>query len=211
VSFITGTQVECLYSMPASGAAVTAAAATCLSGTTAANPPYLLPGGFFAPQSGTTPGKSILIKGGGTFSVGTSAVTDIFTVALDPTQNSTTSQIVLAKTGTFTTLVSWTTAAFDFEVMITATALGAAAGGGSFNCVGSLSLGAGNNLAAPTLGTMGTSTTASLASKVMIGAPNTPLAFTTATPYYLELWNTWSATTGSPTITLTNFYVFGLN
>ena len=48
MSGLTGTQVECLYAMPASGAATTAAAATVISGTTAANPPYRCPAGFSA-------------------------------------------------------------------------------------------------------------------------------------------------------------------
>ena len=211
MSFTTGTQAELLYAMPASGAATTAAAATIISGTTAANPPYLLPAGFFAIAGGTNPGKSLLIKGGGWFTVGSTAVTDVIQVGLNTTAGTGTPAIVLAKTGAFTTLINWTTAAFDFEVMVTATALGAAAGGGSFNCCGSVSLGAANNADAPTLGTMGTTTTASLASKIMMGAPNTPLAFTTTTAYYVEVSNTWSATTGAPSITLTNFYVFGLN
>lgn len=210
MSFVTGTQTELLYAMPASGGATTAAAATIISGTTAANPPYLLPGGYFGPQSGGGAGKSLLIKGGGWLTVGGTAVTDVFQVGLNTTAGTGTPAIVLAKTGAFTTLINWTTAAFDFEVMVTATAPGLS-GTGTFNGVGSISLGAGNNAAVPTLGTMGTSTTNSLASKIMMGTPNTAVNFTSSTAYYVEVSNTWSATTGSPSITLTNFYVFGLN
>jgi hypothetical protein len=197
--------------MPASGAATTAAAATIISGTTAANPPYQLPGGFFNAQSGTAPGKSLLIKGGGWFTVGTTAVTDVFQVGLNTAAGTGTPAIVLAKTGAFTTLVSWTTAAFDFEVMVTLTAQGVGATAGTLNAVGSISLGAANNADAPTLGTMGTSTTASLASKIMMGTPQTAVQFNTLTGYYVEISNTWSVTTGSPSITLTNYYIFGIN
>jgi hypothetical protein len=45
----------------------------------------------------------------------------------------------------------------------------------------------------------------------MMGAPNSPMSLNNATPYYIDIWNTWSATTGSPTITLTNFMIFGCN
>jgi len=211
VSFLTGTQVECLYAMPASGAATTAAAATIISGTTAANPAYLLPAGYFTPQSGTTPGKSLLLKGGGWFTIGGTAVTDVFQVGLNTAAGTGTPAIVLAKTGVFTTLINWTSAAFDFEVMVTATALGVGATAATANAVGSVSLGAANNADAPTLGTMGTSTTASLASKIMMGTPQTAATFNTLTAYYLEVSNTWNVTTGAPSITLTNFYVFGLN
>jgi len=207
VSFLTGTQCELLYAMPASGAAVTAAVATTMSGTTAANPPYVLPGGFFNPQGGTSPGKSLLLKGGGSWATPTAARTTVFTAALDPTANSTTSQIVLAKTGTLTTVITSATAAFDFEIMVTLTAQGVGATAGSLNAVGWVEYGIANNAAAGTFGTYG----ANNASRFMIGTPQTAVTFNTLTPYYLELFNTWDATTNAPTITLTNFMIFGLN
>jgi len=211
MSFYTGTQAELLYAMPASGAATTAAAATIISGTTAANPAYALPANYFSPQSGTTPGKSLLIKGGGWFTIGGTAVTDVFQVGLNTAAGTGTPAIVLAKTGAFTTLINWTTAAFTFEVMATMTAQGVGATAGSLNTVGELKLGAANNVAVPTLGTFGTSTTASLASTIMLGAPQTAVTFNTLTSYYVEVSNTWNVTTGAPSITLTNYYIFGLN
>ena len=45
----------------------------------------------------------------------------------------------------------------------------------------------------------------------MIGTGQTPIAPVPSTQYYIECSNTWDATTNAPTITLTNFYVFGLN
>src|SRR6266487_406476 len=145
MSFLYGTQVECLYSMPASGAAVTAAAATVMSGTTAANPPYLLPGGFFNYSSGATPGKALLIKGGGSWATPTAARTTNFQIGFNTTAGTGTPAIVLGKTGTLTTVVTSATAAFDFEILVTATVLGAAASGGSLNAVGWVEYGIGNN------------------------------------------------------------------
>src|SRR5499427_3981881 len=119
MSFTTGTQMECLYAMPASGVAVTAAAATILSGTTAANPPYGLPPGFFGPPAATGPGKSLLIKGGGWYTVGSTAVTNIIKIGLNTTQNTAAIAVTLAATGAWTTVASQTNVAFDFEVLVT--------------------------------------------------------------------------------------------
>jgi len=205
MSFLTGTQAECLYSMPASGQAVTAAAITVMSGNTAANPAFLLPGGFFNPMEGTKPGKALLLKGGGSWATPTAARTTVFTAAMDATQG--TAGITLGKTGTLTSVITSATAAFDFELMLTLTAQGVGATAGTLNALGWVEYGIANNAAAGTFGTYG----ANNASRFMIGTPQTAVTFNTLTPYYLELFNTWDAVTNAPTITLTNFYVFGLN
>jgi hypothetical protein len=205
VSFLTGTQAELLYSMPASGSAVTAAAITVMSGNTAANPAYLLPGGFFATQEGTRPGKALLLKGGGSWATPTAARTTVFTASLDATQG--TSGILLAKTGVITSFVTSATAAFDFEIQVTMTAQGVGATAGTLNAVGWVEYGIANNAATGTMGTYSTNN----ASRFMIGTPQTAVTFNPLTGYYLEVFNTWDAVTNAPTITLTNFYVYGLN
>ncbi len=202
--------MECLYSMPASGAATTAAAATIISGTTAANPPYQLPGGFFSSQTGTAPGKSLYIKGGGWFSVGSTAVTTIFQVGLNTTAGTGTPAIVLGKTGTMTTLASQTNCEFMFEMWLTCTVQGVGATAASFNQIGQFSIGNANDAATGTWGTTAATSTATVYD-YMIGTPQTAKTFNTLTGYYIEASNTWSVTTGAPTITLTNFYIFGLN
>src|SRR5690348_14879461 len=149
MSFYTGTQTELLYSMPASATAVTAAAQTVMSASSTTNPAYQLPAYFFPNTYGV--GKSLLLKGGGVFTIGGTAVTDVFQVAIDTTAG--TLGTVVAKTGAFTTLINWTSAAFMFEVLLTATGVGSA---GTINAVGQITLGAANNADAPTLGTFGT-------------------------------------------------------
>jgi hypothetical protein len=205
MSFYTGTQCELLYSMPASGSAVTAAAITVMSGSTAANPAYALPANFFSTQGGTGPGKALLLKGAGSWATATAARTTVFTVGLDTTAG--TLGITLAKTGTLTTVVQATAAAFDFEVLITCTAQGVGATAGTLNAVGWVEYGVANNAATGTFGTYSSNN----ASRFMIGTPQTAVTFNTLTSYYLEVFNTWDATTNAPTTTLTNFYVFGLN
>jgi hypothetical protein len=205
MSGLTGTQRETLYSMPASGSAVTAAAITVMSGNTAANPAYFLPGLFFAAQEGTRPGKALLLKGGGSWATPTAARTTAFTVGLDTTQG--TLGITLAKTGTLTTVITTATAAFDFEVQVTMTAQGVGATAGTLNAVGWVEYGIANNAATGTFGTYG----ANNASRFMIGTPQTAVTFNPQTGYYLELFNTWDAVTNAPTITLTNFTIECLN
>ena len=210
MSGITGTQVELLYAMPASGAATTAATATVISGTTAANPPYMLPGGFFSPQTGTLPGKSLLIKGGGWFTVGSTAVTTVFQLGLNTTANTGAIAIPIGKTGTLTTLASQTDCEFLFEAWVTVTAQGVGATAGTANCIGKFEIGNANNAATGTFGTTAATSTAQIYG-YMIGTVQTAITFNTLTGYYVECANTWSVTTGAPSITLTNFYIFGLN
>lgn len=208
MSFYTGTQVECLYAMPSAATAVTAAAQTLLSHAnagTAAGGAFQLPAGYFA--VGANGGqRSLLLKGGGFFSVGSTAVTDTFQVALTSTSGTYSAGGLLAATGAFTTTASVTNGAFEFEVMVTAQATGVSAG--VLSAVGHLLWGAGANASAPVLSAF----SSSAAPAIMIGAPNSGLtSVNTQAAYFVELFNTWSATTGAPTITLTNFLVLGLN
>jgi len=207
MSYDTPTVTELLYAMPASGVAVTAAAATIMSGTTAANPPYGLRQNFFNQSSGNGPGKSLMIKGGGFYSVGTTAVTSIIKVGLNTTQNTAAIAVTLGATGAWTTVISQSNVEFDFELLVTATAPGKAGTNGSFNTIGKLFIGQANNAANPTIQAAGAQT----ATGIMIGAPQTAVAFDPTQTQYVEVSNTWSATTGAPSMTLTNFYIFGLN
>jgi hypothetical protein len=208
MSFYTGTQCELLYAMPASGGAVTAAAATIMSGTTAANPPFGLPAGFFNPSPTGDSGKSLLIKGGGWYTVGTTAVTNIIKVGLNTTQNTASIAVTLGATGAWTTVASQSNVAFEFELFVTCTAPGKAGTNGSYNSMGHLFVGQANNAANPTIQS---STLTQAITGMMIGAPQTAAAFDPTVTQYVEVSGQWSVTTGSPTQTLTNFYVFGLN
>lgn len=207
MSFYTGTQTELLYAMPASGAAVTAAAATIMSGTTAANPPYGLPPGFFSQSSGSGAGRSLWIRAGGWYTVGSTAVTNTFKVGLNTTQNTAAIAVTLGATGAWTTVASQSNVEFFLDIMVTCTSPGKAGTNGSFNCCGQLIIGQANNAANPTLQTIG----AQWGTPIMIGAPQTAAGFDPTVTQYVEMSSTWSATTGAPTVTLTNFYVFGLN
>lgn len=207
MSFITGTQTELLYAMPASGTAVTAAAATVMSGTTAANPPYQLPTGFFQQQSGGGAGKSMLIKGGGWYTTGSTAVTTVFQIGLNSTAGTGAIALLFGKTGTLTTVASTTDGLFSFEVLVTSTSPGFGSTTSSLNAMGWVGFGNGNNAATGTFGTFGANNLSIFA----IGTAQTAVAPVPSTTYFIECSNTWNVTTGAPTITLTNYLIFGLN
>jgi len=206
VTFYTGQQVEPLYVMPASGAAVTAAVATVMSGTTAANPAYALPLGFFNQQAGGGAGRSLLIKGGGWWQTPTAARTTNFQIGLNSTVNTGAIALPFGKTGTITTVITTNQQNWDFEVLVTCTAPGQAGTAASLNAVGWVEYGNGNNVAAGTIGTYSSNN----ASRFLIGTPQTAVAPIPTTQYYIECSNTWDATTNAPTITLTNFMIFGI-
>src|SRR6266702_3075304 len=181
MSFITGTQTELLYAMPTSAAAVTAAANTVMSYPNTTTFPAYTLTRSFFAQGGFIVGKSLLIKGGGWF-----------------TTTAGTLSALKASTGAFTPTASVTNGAFEFEVLFTQTASGPS---GTANAVGHLFWGTGNNaaVASPQI--------------FMIGAPNAGIALINPTTpdYFVEAFSSWSLTTGAPTITLTNFLIFGLN
>jgi len=195
VSFYTGTQLELLHCQSANCTAVTAAAITVLTGTPAAsNPPYLLPAYFFPTTYGV--GKHLRITGGGFFTVGTTAVTQTIELSFDPTAGSRTGAITIAKTGAFTTTASVTNGAWYFDCLITCQQVGSTT---NLNAFGTLDWGTGNNA-----GTV-------INAGYMVGAPNTSAAIVHSTAYFPELWSTWSAVTGTPTITCTQLNIYGCN
>jgi len=206
MSFYTGTQAELLYAMPASAVSVTGTVtSSVLSMNSTTGLPYQLPANFFTQQSGGGPGKSVLIKGGGFFSLGAAADALTFSLYADTTAG--TPSILVAGTGAVVPVVSITNGAFEFEVLATCVALGTGANS-KLNAVGHLFWGPANNASAPTFASAGATSAGGV---VMIGAPQTGVTITNSTAYYLELFASWGATTNSPSLTLTNYMIFGLN
>jgi hypothetical protein len=208
MSFYSGTQMECLYAMPAKGAAVTAAASTVMTqanaGTAAGGDAYILPGGFFSGAQA----RSLLIKGGGIWSVGATAVTMLFTWNLDTTAGTALAGGLLGSTGAITTVLS-TSGLFDFELLVTCTQHGVSAG--VLQTIGWVDVAtvATPNSPTTTLEAFGTT---SSTNRLLVGGVAAGLAsVNTQQQYFVEMFNTWSAVTNAPSMTLTNFYVFGLN
>jgi hypothetical protein len=211
VSFYTGTQCELLYAMPGSGAAATGTTATAqnlaLNSTTSPGVNFALPANFFNFMSGTSLGKSLLIKGGGWFSTTSTSMTCTLTFALDATAGTYVSAGLIGATGAFTPAVSVSNGAWDFELLLTATLLGTGAHV-ALNGVGHVNWGSANDAAVATFSSAGVS---GAANTLMICSPQTATLITASVPYFLDVFASWSTTTGGPTITMTNLLIFGLN
>jgi hypothetical protein len=104
----------------------------------------------------------------------------------------------VAKTGAFTSIAS-KTFNWYFRLLVTCTATG---GSGTLQATGLLNWGE-NNL----------TTTVAQQSYLLGAATTAAVSLNTAqsTPVYIEPLAYWSATTTSLTMTMTNFFVWGLN
>lgn len=198
MSFFGDSPAELLYAMPASGGAVTGTITTGAAaggpdlGSTAA--PMELPHGYFSKI-----GKSILIEGGGFYTTGSTVPTMKFGVCVNTAVGIVTANI-LCSTGAFTTIASVTDGVFMFRALITATVLGSA---GTLTAAGKLDF-----------GSKTITTTTGVPSYLMSpSATSTPFSFATlqTTPVYIEPFAYWSTTSTGPSMTMTNYIVWGLN
>ena len=198
MSFYADAPAELLYAMPASGGAVTG---TITTGSAAGGPdlgstaaPMELPHSYFSKA-----GKSLLIEGAGFFTTGSTAPTLKFGLGINTAVGITTANI-LCSTGAFATIASTTDGVFMFRCLVTATVLGSA---GTLTAAGKVDW-----------GSKGATTTLGVPSYLMApSATSTPFSFNTlqTTPVYIEPFAYWSTTSTGPTMTMTNFVVWGLN
>src|SRR6185437_13747640 len=202
MSFLTGTQAELLYAMPATGASLTGTVST--GGTAqllsapggATTPAYFLPAYFF--QDSYCVGKSLLIQGGGTLLGGPATQNVRFALYLDTAIGTT--GTLLCSTGLFPPFGSTVslTGAFYFEALLTCTAVGTT---GTLNTVGRLTTSQANNP---------TTTQNTGGASILMQAATQP-TFNNSTGYFIELYAYFGATTTTQAATLTNLYVWGLN
>jgi hypothetical protein len=211
MSFYGGTQVECLYAMPLKGAANVSSGSTVMTQANAGGAgggAFILQSGFFNNPIGNGAGRALLIKGGGYWSVGGTADTMTFTCNLDTTAGTALAGGLLGSTGAITPVVN-TSGIFEFEIMVTCTASGVSAG--VLQTIGNLKMGAVTSLNGQTT-TLGTFSAGTNLNVLALGGVNAGLAsFNTQQQYFVEFFGNWSATTGAPSATLSNFYVFGLD
>ena len=201
---------ECLYAMPVKGPAgvSTTNCLTLANAGTASGGAYQLPANYFSYPGTGGPGRSLLIKGGGYWSEGGTANTLTFSCNLDTTAGTALAGGLLGSTGAITPVAS-TSGIFDFEILVTATASGVSAG--VLQTVGHLNIGAVTTLNAQTA-TLGTFSAGTNLNTLALGGVNAGLAsFNTQQAYWVEFFGNWSATTNAPSVTLSNFYVFGTN
>jgi len=202
LSFLTGTQAELLYAMPATGVAITGTVSTASTNIltpatgSATQQPFQLPAYFFGGTGGSQ-GKSLLVQGGGTLLNGATTQTMRFALYCNATVN--VQGTLLAATGLFSpfgTTVSQT-GTFFFEALITCTQAGTAT---TLNTVGRFMCGPSANTATNT----GSVT-------MLMSSSTQPTGIDNKAAQYLEAYAHFGATTTTQAATLTNFLVWGLN
>lgn len=193
MSFITGTQVEQLYALPAAVTKNTYTTQAVFGPLAATAPVPRVPGGFFG-ESPNPLGRSLYMKAMGTIAT-TSAATFAGALGIDTTAGTIANSITMFAATAPTASV---TAQWDLDVWITCTAFGETAG--------------------MTWQVNGKWTQASVASGGVLNATawygsfaSTVTGLTPATTYFLELFGTWSASAAGNTTTLQQMFLFGLN
>lgn len=193
MSFVTGTQAELLYTLPAAVTKNTYTTQACMSALAATAPVAKIAGGFFG-ENPNPLGRALFLKAMGTIAT-TSAATFSPAVALDTTAGTALNPITIYSTVAPTAAV---TAQWDLEAWITCQAFGETAG--------------------MTLQVNGKWVQSSVASGGALNATGWSAQFagsltalTPATTYYVELFGTWSASAAGNTTTLQQMFLFGLN
>jgi hypothetical protein len=211
MSFFGDTPAELLYAMPAVGGAVTLGTATAtVTGSAAGGPmlggggaggtfpPCEIPHGYFSKQ-----GKAIMWHASGVYAVPATTVANIrIALYLNNVPGATSgTSTLLCQTGIFASAATTTgfTGQWQMQGFATCTAVGTS---GTLQPFGLVHWGPAQLTTTTGIPdyTMGTGTT-------------TPVTFNTyqTTPVYLEPLAWWSASTSTPTLTMTQYFVWGLN
>jgi hypothetical protein len=190
MTFLYGTNMELLYSMPATGVTQAVSASTCLN-TGATSPPFQLPAlQNIWSLSGIT-GKGLMIVAAGGHSTGANTITTL-KLSFDGTAG--TSGALTVGTGAIP-VVSTTTGAWQAQLWLSCT--------GVISETSSTWQGIGDGIVGPSTGQAFMWNSA-----VTAGIP-VSLTLPTQTPYYMGLYTQWQV---NPTVMLcTQFMVFGLN
>lgn len=201
MTFLYGTNMELLYSMPVIGASVGAASAkTLISGNTSTNPPFLLPPLTNIWSPANLQGRGLMVVASGGYDIGAANNMEMI-LALDTTAGTgAANSVTLATMGLCT-------------VSTTAVGLWEAQCWVSFVSTGTVATGYVNGTF--TSGVGSTETGVSTALTYMWGQPTVsagiPTAITvpTAQSFYVDLYSQFTA---NPTqMVCTQFMIFGLN
>jgi hypothetical protein len=194
MTFVFGTNTELLYSMPATGASITATTKQIISGTSATNPPFQAPALQNIWSVAQMPGKALHFSASGGFDI--SANTNTMWLYADSAFSSATT--ALAQTGAAT----WAASAVGFwQLIMDMTCVSCGNSVSTWYTGGNITVGPGS---APTA----FGSTITFANAVNAGVPQT-ISLNPATPYYFELYTQWG---GAPTaFVCTQFEIYGQN
>ncbi len=202
MSFLTGTQAELIYNMPAPGTAFnTGTAKTLINANSSSNPAYQLPPLLNIWQNSYLVGRGLRFVARGLYST-TGTPTLALVSSLDTTEG--TGGISLASCGSVTTASPGVTnGMWEMEFDTTVSQVGYT--GGAYTA---------NVYAAGCL-TLGGSATAynapTVAANMYAVGSGTALAIVPSTSYYVGLYATWSASSSSNNIQCTQFQIWGLD
>jgi hypothetical protein len=193
VSFLTGTQTESLYSLPAAVTKNTYTTEAVFSALGASAPLPTIPAGYF----GSVPngvGRGLYLRAEGTIAT-TSAATFAVNLGLDTASGTKANSVgVMAATAP----VAAITAPWHLEAWYTCQAVGT---------TGGLTLQVNGRWVMEGSATGGTAVATSLAS----GFSGNLTGLLDTTQYFIELFGTWSASAAGNTTTLQQMFLFGLN
>ncbi len=193
MSFITATQVELLYSLPAAVTKNTYTAEAAFSGVAGTNTVCSLQAGYFLNDNPNPVGRSLYLMARGIIA-NTAAATFAVNMGLDTTAGTKANNVaVMAATAPVATF----TAPFSFEAWFTCTAFASTTY--SLQVNGSWVMEGANSAGAAVSTALRTGFQASLTGLVP------------TTQYFIELFGTWSASSASNTTTLHQMMLFGLN
>ena len=198
MTFVYGTNMELVYSLPAIGATQTGSAATVLN-TAATSPPFFLPAlqNIWSPSAIT--GKGLLIVASGGFSTATNTLTTL-RLSFDPSSGTTATNTV-AVTGALAQVPNNVNCSWQAQVWL--------------SCVGVTSEVSSNWYAIGTFEFGSGSTPTTTSATFMWGGPSVaagvPAAVTLglATAYTTNLVAQWQVNPGA--MVCSQFMVFGLN
>lgn len=193
MSFISGTVVECLYSMPASITKNTYTSIAAYTGVAGTNTICSIPAGYFLNTNPNPVGRSLYLNLQGIIG-NTSAATFANAININPTVATTTNNITINAAYTPTASV---TAPFFVEAWIMCTAFTTSA----------MTLQINGEVKYHSVATGGAPTTSSQSS----GFQGTWTALDPRVTQYVELFGTWSASNAANTTTVHQFKLFGLN
>jgi hypothetical protein len=193
MSFLTGTQVELLYVMPAPITKNTYTTEAAFTGVAGTNTICKIPAGYFANDNPNPVGRCLYLQGWGVIA-NTAAATFAVNLGLDTTAGTkANSTAVMAATAP----VAAVTAPLHFEAWYTCTAFATSTMTLQVNGAWASSGGA--------------SGAAAVASGIVSQFRGSLTGLSTTADLFIELFGTWSASSASNTTTIDQMMLWGLN
>lgn len=193
MSFLTGTQAELLYVMPAPITKNTYTTEAAFTGVAGTNVICKIPAGYFANDNPNPVGRSLYLQGWGVIA-NTAAATFAVNLGLDTTAGTKINAVgVMAATAP----VAAVTAPLHFEAWYTCTAFATT----------TMSLQVNGSWAQAGAASGGAGTAGALSSQFR----GTLTGLSTTADLFIELFGTWSASSASNTTTVDQMMLWGLN